>query len=605
RLTYQELNDRANRLARHLQTLGVGRETRVAVCVERSLEMVVAILGIFKAGGAFVPLDPDYPRERLAFMLDDAQAAVLLTQAHLLATLPAHGAVAVCLDTEWETVERQPALPPVNRVAPSDLAYVIYTSGTTGRPKGVMVEHGGLLSCLSGTREVIGFTSADVVPCMASFSFDIFLFELFSALVVGGRVVLLAREHVVDIPQLAKTLEGVTFLHAVPSLMRQLVRYVEVGGLAGKYAGLTRALVGGDQVPPDLLDQMRRAFPNARVIEAYGPTEAAIICSLNPVAVDGEERRHIIGRPIAGAVLRVCDAQAQPVPIGVAGEIYIGGRAVARGYLGREDLTRRQFVRVGGRRFYRTGDLCCYLPDGRIEFLGRADGQVKIRGFRIELAEIEAALNRHEGVQEAVVTAREDTPGDKRLVAYFVPRPERETTAAELQRALRADLPEFMIPSVFVNMTALPLTPHRKIDRRALPAPDHTRPDLETSYVAPRDEIERSLADIWAELLSLEQVGIYDNFFQLGGHSLLATQVAARVRGLWQMQIPLRDFFESPTVAALASVVRQQQGEPSRPDSKIEALAHDAVDLDELLDDIDQLSEEEVERLLARETGGD
>ncbi|HEX7333279.1 MAG TPA: amino acid adenylation domain-containing protein [Pyrinomonadaceae bacterium] len=602
-LTYQELNERANRLARYLQRLGAGREMRVAVCLDRSLEMVVSLLAVFKAGAAFVPLDPDYPQERLAFMVQDAQASVLVTQSSLAQRLPAHAASTVYLDSSAKDIDEESCEALNSSVSLQDLAYVIYTSGSTGKPKGVMVEHGNLVSCLGGMQEVLQMNSSDAIPCIASFSFDIFLFEMFHALLLGGRVMLLTKEHVLDLPRLARTVEDVTFIHALPGLMGQLLNYIEANGLRDNYTQVRCALVGGDQVPPELLGRMQDLFSNARIVEAYGPTETAIICSLNPVNDLQSLQRHVIGRPLRGAIMRLYDSQRNPVPLGVPGEIYIGGSQVSRGYLGRDELTARQFITLGSQRFYRTGDLGRYLPDGRLEFMGRADQQVKIRGFRIELEEVESMLRQHENVLAAVVVAREDVPGDKHLVAYLVPRSQVfNGVVTELRSFLRQRLPEFMIPAAFVLLDALPLTAHHKVDRDALPAPASTRPDLEVSFVAPRDDTERTVAEIWAELLGIERVGVDDNFFQLGGHSLLATQVASRVCEVFQVQIPLRDFFDAPTVAHLALTIKQGlESQPEIPQSRIEAIPRHDDDLDQLLEEIDQLSEAEVQQLLAME----
>ncbi|HEX6291106.1 MAG TPA: amino acid adenylation domain-containing protein [Herpetosiphonaceae bacterium] len=427
RLSYRALNERANRLAHYLQALGVGGcpqgETPVALCAERSIDSVIGMLAIFKAGGCYVPLDPAYPQERLRFMLDDTQAPVLLTQARLLSPestrLPEHHARVVCLDRDWAEIASYSADDPQIAVRGDDLAYMIYTSGTTGRPKAVMVEHRHLVNTMLAGQETCGFTAATIMPCIASFAFDISLFELWTPLLVGGTTVLVTRERALDLPGFARILRGTTALHALPSLMREIVDFARQR--AEPYAEIRQVLVGGDLVPVDLVQDMQACFPAAQIFIAYGPTEGTILCAMHVVPGEQQIQKHLIGTPLPNTILRIYDPQQNLVPIGVAGELYLGGAGVARGYLNRPELTAERFVTLDGQRWYRTGDLVRYLPDGTIEFLGRIDQQVKLRGFRIELGEIEAALRQHPGIREAAVIAREDLPGEKRLVAYVVP----------------------------------------------------------------------------------------------------------------------------------------------------------------------------------------
>ncbi|HEY0737680.1 MAG TPA: amino acid adenylation domain-containing protein, partial [Herpetosiphonaceae bacterium] len=426
-VSYGELNQRANRLAHYLRALGVGAETCVGLCVERSLDLVVGMLGILKAGGAYVPLDPEYPAERLHFMMEDAQAPVLVTQQALTARLHSdsnHGAQVVCLDQEWPQIATWPAHNPNLTIAPGDLAYVIYTSGSTGRPKGVLVEQRQLSNTLRASQAAFAFTGADRMPCIASFAFDIALFELFCPLLAGGTAILLTKDQILDLPRLAATLETITVLHTLPSLMRQIVGVIREQPRSGRYTRLRQVCVGGDAVPPDLLREMRAAFPQARINVLYGPTEATIICATHTVLAEQPVARQLIGRPMHNTALRLSDRRQQRVPIGVPGEIYIGGASVTRGYHQRPDLTVEKFVVIDGERWYRTGDLARFLPDGTIEFLGRIDDQVKVRGFRIELGEIAATLRAHPAVADAVVLLHdEELPSgevDQRLLGYVV-----------------------------------------------------------------------------------------------------------------------------------------------------------------------------------------
>ncbi|HEY0601525.1 MAG TPA: amino acid adenylation domain-containing protein, partial [Herpetosiphonaceae bacterium] len=428
RLSYAELNLRANRLAHYLRSIGVGAETRVGLCVERSLHLVVGVLGILKAGAAYVPLDPEYPAERLHFMLEDAQAPVIVTQQALTAMLVSdsdrHSAQVVCLDRDWPQIAAWPEHNPDLTIAPGDLAYVIYTSGSTGLPKGVLVEQRQLSNTLRASQTAFAFTGADRMPCIASFAFDIALFELFCPLLAGGTAILLTKDQILDLPRFAETLESITVLHTLPSLMRQIVGFIREQKRSERYTRLRQVFVGGDAVPPDLLREMRAAFPQARINVLYGPTEATIICATHELLAEQPVERHLIGRPMHNTALRLYDRRQQRVPIGVPGEIYIGGASVTRGYHQRPDLTAEKFVVIDGERRYRTGDLARYLPDGTLEFLGRIDDQVKLRGFRIELGEIEAVLRQHPAVADAVVLVHDERlPSgevDQRLLGYVV-----------------------------------------------------------------------------------------------------------------------------------------------------------------------------------------
>ncbi|HEU4562901.1 MAG TPA: amino acid adenylation domain-containing protein, partial [Longimicrobium sp.] len=554
-VTYGELDRRAAILARHLRDLGVGPETPVGLCMERTPELLVGVLGIWKAGGAYVPLDPAYPAERLAWIIADAALPVVLATGGTAGVLPEHGATLVRVDGLPETAADAADAAPEVPGSGAGLAYVIHTSGSTGRPKGVLVQHGSLANLLAATREAFGVGEGDVMPALASYAFDIWLFEALLPLTSGGAVRLVARERVLDPAALAEEIADATLLHAVPALMRQLV---QAEGETPRLGRLRRAFVGGDRVPADLLAEMREALPGAESHVLYGPTEGTILASTHPVPADGIVEGHPIGRPLGNVRLYVCDALGSAQPAGVPGELRIGGAGVARGYLGRAAMTAERFVpdpfsAEGGARLYRTGDRARWRTDGTLEFLGRLDGQVKIRGFRIEPGEIEAVLRGHESVTDCVVVAREAGPGDWRLAAYVVGGVE----ADELREHLRRSLPEYMVPAAFVFLETLPLTPNGKLDRKALPAPELA--SAEDRYVAPRTPVEEVLAGIWAEVLRLERVGVEESFFDLGGHSLLATRVVSRVREVLAVELPLRAVFEGPTVAELANAVEEMR----------------------------------------------
>ncbi|HEU4558917.1 MAG TPA: amino acid adenylation domain-containing protein, partial [Longimicrobium sp.] len=515
-LSYAELNARANRLAHHLRALGVEPEARVGICVERSPEMVVGVLGVLKAGGAYVPLDPGYPAERLAYTLADSAPAAVLVQTHLRDRVESAGVPVLELDAaapSW--VDRPATNSERGGLTAEHLAYVIYTSGSTGRPKGVRVSHGSLAATLALAGDAFGFGARDRVPSLASFAFDIWLFETLLPLLGGGTVRLVPRDRVPDVPRLVEDLARCTTLHAVPALMRRIVEEIRATP-EGVLGTLRHAFVGGDAVAPDLLEEMRIAFPAAEIHVLYGPTEATIICASHRLGSEPATRQ-MVGRPLGNATLYVVEPGGKVAPVGVPGELCLGGVSVARDYLGRPGLTAERFVphpfsAEPGARLYRTGDRVRWLADGSLEFLGRTDFQVKVRGFRIEPGEIEARLLDHAGVREAVVLVREDTPGEKRLVAYVAGD---ETAAAEVLRAhLLERLPEYMVPAAYVRLETLPLTPNGKVDRKALPAPEGAAFSTR-EYEAPSGNTEEAVAAIWADLLGVERVGRHDDFFQL------------------------------------------------------------------------------------------
>jgi surfactin family lipopeptide synthetase A len=560
-LTYRELNRKANQLAHHLRKLGVGPEVLVGICVERSLEMVVGVLGILKAGGAYVPLDPSYPDERLAFMLEDAQVRVLVTQQPLIRHLLNHGTKVICLDADEPVLAQQREVDPTSIATPDNLAYVIYTSGSTGRPKGVQILHRAVVNFLTSMRQQPGLTVEDTLLAVTTLSFDIAALELFLPLIVGAQLIVASRDVVADGEALAETLtrSGATVMQATPVTWRLLL----AAGWQGNQQ--LKILCGGEALPMELSQQL---LPKVTSLwNMYGPTETTIwstTCKITP-----EDEVITIGRPIANTQVYILDAQLQLVPIGVPGELYIGGDGLARGYLNRPELTTERFIphplsNGTGARLYKTGDLARYRSDGTIEHLGRLDHQVKIRGFRIELGDIEAVLAQHPAVQQAVVVAREDTPGDKRLVAYIVSTQGQRAVSKDLHSFLKEKLPEYMVPSTFMLLDTLPLTPNGKIDRRALPAPQSVMRSAEETFVAPILPVHHQLIKVWEELLDARPIGIRDNFFYLGGHSLLAARLVARIEQVFGKKIPLAALFAGPTIEQLANALDRQEDLSSR-----------------------------------------
>jgi amino acid adenylation domain-containing protein len=587
-ITYHELNTRADRLAAELRCAGVGPEVRVGICMERSLEMMVGLLGILKAGGGYVPLDPAYPMERLAFMLEDSKASVLVTQPALRDhfKFEISNLKVLCED------DAHHAFPPstLNRQPATSLAYVLYTSGSTGRPKGVMVTHRNVVNFFAGMDRVLG-TQPGTWLAVTSISFDISVLELFWTLTRGFKVVIQPdekRSRSASRPEdgftdgrrgsVAEQIlrHGVTHLQCTPSLAGALALAPES---LKAMRSLNWLLLGGEALPVTLAQQLRQGL-RGELINMYGPTETTVWSAAHRVDETGNVIP--IGRPIANTSIYILDCNLQPVPAGVPGEIFIGGAGVARGYLDQPGLTAERFIPdpfcselerrapsrpetknifqlagsvPGAPLLYRTGDLGRFRADGTIEFLGRLDQQVKIRGHRIELGEIESTLARHPAVREVVVAAREDSPGDTRLVAYAVLK--AGVAAGELRRFLEGQLPEAMMPSAFVFLEKLPLTPNGKVNRKALPAPPEGRPGLDTVYVAPRTGMESAIARVWQELLHVQQVGLHDNFFDLGGHSLLVVQAQAALQHKLGIDLPVVRLFQYPTVHALARFLNE------------------------------------------------
>ena len=557
-LTYDELNRRANQLAHYLQALGVGPDTPVGLCLEPSLEMGVGVLGVLKAGGAYLPLDPTYPAERLAFMLEDARVPVLLTQQHLQATLPAQGARVIRLDADWPAISQEQVGNPVCTATPENLAYIIYTSGSTGKPKGTLLQHRGLCNLCPALIDLFGIGPTSRVLQFASFSFDASVADIFPTLAAGGCLCLARREQMLLPSELHRLLRelAITVVTLPPSMLALL----SDEGLEA----LTTVVSAGESCSREVAE---RWAAGRRFLNGYGPTEATVGASYYRVTeLPAAASTVPIGRPIANVQVHILDQQMQPVPVSVAGELYIGGVGVARGYLNRDDLTAERFLRDPfsadpASRLYRTGDLARYLPDGNIEYLGRVDHQVKIRGFRVELGEIQALLSQHSAVREAVVVARQDATDAARLVAYYVPWDGVRPAVAELRHFLRRQLPDYMVPAVFVPLETLPLTPNGKVDRKALPDPDGTRPELEAAFVMPRNEAERTIAAIWAEVLGVDKVGVEDNFFDLGGHSLAAAKVYSRLQETFQRTFSMVELFKHPTVSLLAEYISQETGD--------------------------------------------
>ena len=585
-LTYRELNSRANQLAHYLRRFGVGPEVLVGICVERSIEMIVGLLGILKAGGAYVPIDPDFPPERIEFMLQDSQASILLTQARLDDLTASFTGPRIALDRDWHEIATESADNFGSQQDPENLAYVIYTSGSTGEPKGVMIQHSSVANFLASLAREPGLTETDILLAVTTLSFDIAGLEIYLPLTVGARVVLARREVAIDSVRLAKLLSdsGATVMQATPATWCMLL----ASGWQGNRE--LKILCGGEAVSEDIAEQL--VSRSASLWNMYGPTETTIWSAVHRIPAN--PGRIVLGRPIANTQVYILDQYLAPTPIGVAGEIYIGGLGLARGYLNQPELTAGKFIYHSfegepAQRLYKTGDLARYLSDGNIEFVGRTDDQVKLRGYRIELGEIEALLGQHPMVQRSVVVVREDTPGDKRIVGYVVARPKESFDASEVRQYLKQKLPVYMIPAALVLLDELPLTLSGKVDRRALPAPDQNGLQLANVYQPPRTPTEQTLVAIWGEVLKLEKLGIHDNFFDLGGHSLLATQIVSRIRSNFSIDLPLRHLFEAPTVAEMAVIIAANQASRTT-DS----------DLEQMLREVEATTEEDAQKLLGR-----
>ncbi|MFG6101407.1 amino acid adenylation domain-containing protein [Leptothoe sp. EHU-05/26/07-4] len=554
KLTYAELNRRANQVAHYLKKQKVQPEVLVGICVERSLEMVIGLLGILKAGGAYVPLDPAYPAERLTYMLSDSQVSVLLTTRQLRQHLPEHPATVIELDTDWGLIAEEDDINPVAAGSAETLAYVIYTSGSTGNPKGVLVTHQGLCN-LAQEPSRFNVQPGSRVLQFASLNFDASIWEIMMALGSGATLYLGTPISLLPGPALMQLLriQEITHVTLPPTALAALPRE--------ELPALQTIIVAGESCSAELVAAWSQ---NRQFFNAYGPSESTVCATF--YECKDVSRVIPIGRPIANTQIYLLDGEGQPVPIGVSGELYIGGVGLARGYLNRPELTAQKFIsnpfshskfKVRSSKLYRTGDLAKYLPDGNIEFLGRIDHQVKVRSFRVELGEIEAALLQHPGVSKAVVLVWEDHPGDKRIVAYLVLNQNYGFNSDQLQTFLKEKLPNYMIPSAFVVLDAIPLMPNGKVDRDALPVPEG-RPQLEEAYVMPQTEAERVIAAVWQDLLKLEKVGINDNFFSMGGHSLLLVRVQTKLNEVLDTEIPIVELFKYPTIKELAQYLARK-----------------------------------------------
>ncbi len=605
-LTYGELEARSNRLARHLRRLGVGPGTFVGLYLDRSVEMLVGILAVHKAGGAYLPLPPGYPAERIAFMLEDSHASVLVTRTREEASLLPYAGHVVRLDGDAAALERASAEPPSWTVPLDAPAYVIYTSGSTGKPKGVVVTRANLAHSTLARLEYYR-KKPECYLVLSSFAFDSSVAGIFWTLAQGGKLVLPAEGFEQEIPAIAELVREhrATHLLALPSLWNVMLETKK----GAELASLSTVIVAGEACPAELVRRHFAALPGVELFNEYGPTEGTVWSTVFDCSLPFERLQVPIGRPVPGAEAYVVDRAGELAPIGLAGELWIGGPGIAVGYHERPDLTAERFVadpfqagddppgagRAGeDRRLYRTGDLARFLSDGNIEFLGRIDHQVKVRGYRIELPEIEAALVAHPRVREAVVVVREDSPGDKRLVAYVTTQGAAGTNggalaAAELREHLAGPLPDYMVPAHFVFLPDLPLLPNGKVDRKRLPAPEQDRSSVRAPYVAPRTPLEKVLIAIWSDVLKTQEIGVEDDFFELGGHSILATQLFARMADTLQARIPLRAIFDERTVAGLARAMLADPAERPRVERSAEVVLG-----------VLEMSEEEAAAALAR-----
>ena len=574
-LSYRELNRRANQLAHHLQKLSVGPEVKVGICVERSIDMVEGILGILKAGAAFVPLDPMYPKDRLSYMIQETQVPVMLTQEPLLRELPMHGAHVVCLDTGWPSILKQSEENLNSRTSAASLAYTMYTSGSTGMPKGVMVMHVNLSHYVQDLQVPLGVTSEDVYLHTASISFSSSVRQLMVPLAQGATVAIATHEQRTNPLALFDLIKqrGVTIMDIVPSFWRDCNQALDSLEPQSRNALLENKLrlilTTGEPLPSDVTRYWSSELKHgARLVNLYGATESSGSVTVYPIPAEDDDSMKIVplGRPIANTKIYVLDQNLQPAVAGASGELYVGGLRVARAYLNRVELTATSFIPdpfsdEPGARMWKTGDLAHYLSDGNIGFIGRIDHLIIIRGSRVEPAEVEEVLKQHPAVWETVVVAREDEPGNTRLVAYIVHDPEESLTVSELRRLLIEKLPDYMVPTAFVMLGALPRLASGKIDRQALPAPDQKRPHLDQPYVSPRSELQRHLSNLWCDILKLDKVGIYDRFFELGGTSILAARFVNIIQVELSASIPIISIFESSSIAEYTMFLKKQHAQ--------------------------------------------
>lgn len=555
--TYQELNTHANQLAHYLQKLGVKPDVMVGLCVERSPLMLIALLGILKAGGAYVPIDPSYPLDRKAFILNDSQMPVLLTQHHIMVDLATNGIKVICIDSDWETINQQKNENPIATTSELNLAYIIYTSGSTGKPKGTLIPHQGLVNYLSWATQRYAVEQGVGTLVHSPLGFDLTITSLFSPLLVGGTVELLSEEQGIEtLSQALKKSSNLSLVKITPAHLDLLKQQLSKEEIANK----TRAfIIGGENLLAESITFWQDVAPDTILVNEYGPTETVVGCCVYQVPVGKHSTGSIpIGKAIANTQLYILDQYLQPVPMGVPGELHIGGLGLARGYLNQPELTALKFIpnlfsKQAGDRLYKTGDLVRFLPSGDIEYIGRIDNQVKIRGFRVELGEIEAAINQHPSISTSVVILQEDKSGHQTLIAYTTLQPDKTLTTPELRRFLQNKLLDHMVPTAFIILEALPLTSNGKVDRQALPMPDVLRPELEVAYVIPQTEVEKTIASVWRKALNLEKIGIHDNFFEIGGHSLLLVTVHSQLQEILKAELSTLDLFRYPTINSLAN----------------------------------------------------
>jgi amino acid adenylation domain-containing protein len=558
-LTYQEFNEKANQLANFLKQNGVRPARLVGILMERSLEMLIAIYGALKAGCAYVPLDPEYPNDRLKLLIEDINAAAILTQSHLLAKISDCDSSIISIDKQWGEISKNNSKDP-EHYDPSNLAYVIYTSGSTGRPKGVMIEHKSICNRLFWMQEEYCLREGEAVLQKTPFTFDVSVWELFWPLLFGAKLVIAEPQMHRDSAALVKIIneKKISTIHFVPSMLQVFLEDKAVQTCKT----LKRVFCSGEALPFELQTRFFSLL-QADLHNLYGPTEAAVDVSYWPCEKNSKDRSVPIGKPVANTQLYILNKYLKPVPVGITGELYIGGVQVARGYLNLPEMTKEKFIDLPigngkGGRLYKTGDLCLFRRDGNIEYLGRNDFQIKIRGLRVEIGEIEALIKQISGMREVIVLAREDEPGDKRIIAYFINSSEMKVDVKEISKELRDKLPAHMIPSAFVPMDAFPLTSSGKIDRRGFPRPEFDR-KKDRTYVEPKGKIEREISEIWRKLLKVEKVGLQDNFFDLGGNSLLLIRALNRLREMYGGNLSIMDMFKHPTVENLGGLVRRER----------------------------------------------
>jgi len=607
-VTYNQINRGANQIAHYLRQNGLQKGQRVGVLLQRSIEAITALLGILKAGGVYLPLDPSYPQDRTRYILQDGektphgQVSMVISQESLAHRLPEMPAQVILLDSHRAAIDGASDQNPGVTLDGSDPAYVIYTSGSTGRPKGVLIPHGAIANHCRDMIQFYELSPADRVLQFAALNFDASLEQILPTLIVGAQMILRGPDIWSPQELLAKIqAHKITIINLPPAYWHQVAAAWANLTPPSEETSLRLVIIGGDVLQAESLQFWSKTpFKSVRLLNAYGPTETTITATTYEVSAVLDQalnwRRIPIGRPTPNRRVYILDKYGNPVPVGVHGELHIGGGGLSLGYLGHPELTAKKFIpdpfaSIPQAKMYKTGDLTTFRADSNIEFIGRVDDQVKVRGFRVEPGEVEAILNEHPEIHEASVVTRQDKNGDKQLIAYVVPTGSSKPSQGDLVRYLQARLPHYMIPAAFITLTALPLTPGGKVDRQALPQPDNLRPELDSTYSAPRDPIETDLCKMWAEVLGVDKVGIYDNFFELGGHSLMATQVTARVREMFNVDVPLRELFEAPTIASLAEMITHRLIEREDEAGLVEALA-----------ELEEMSDEDVQRMLADES---